>query len=67
MDDESCWGLLDNGSTINTVTSEFVKAHSLGISLLSDLVNGTLSMNGFGKLFSETLGYIIIRVQVEGM
>ena len=31
------------------------------------LVNGTMSVNGFGGLFSQPLGYIIIRVQVEGV
>ena len=31
------------------------------------MVSGTVSENGFGGLFSQTLGYIIIRVQVEGV
>ena len=52
IDDESSWALLDNGSMINAVTLEFVKAHSLDVGVLSDLVNGTLSVSGFGRLFS---------------
>ena len=39
----------------------------LGFSLLSSLFDGTLSVNGFSGLFSRSLGYIIIRVQVEGV
>ena len=31
INDESCWALLDNGSTINAVTPELVKAHSLDV------------------------------------
>ena len=40
-------------------------AHSLDVSLLSNLVNGTMDINGFGGLFSRPLGYVIIRFQVE--
>ena len=47
---------------IVAVTPEFVKAHSLDIGPLSDL-----GINGFGGVFSQPLGYIIIRVQVEGV
>ena len=32
---------------------------------LSDLVDDTLNINGFGELFSQPLGYVIIRVKVE--
>ena len=67
IDDESCWALFDNGSKINAVTPEFVKAYSLDVSPLSDLVDSTLSMNGFGRLFSWPLGYVIIWVQVKGV
>ena len=34
---------------------------------MNDMVSGTMGITGFGGLFSELLGYIIIRVQVEGM
>ena len=41
------------------------EACCLDISPLSNLVDGTLNMNCFDRLFSRPLGYIIIRVQVE--
>ena len=34
---------------------------------LSNLVDGALKINGIGWLFSQPLGYVIIRVQVEGV
>ena len=64
IDDEGSWAVLDNGSMLfNAVTPEFVEACSLDVSLLSNLVG----INGFGRLFSWPLGYIIIRVQIEGV
>ena len=65
--DEGSWALLHSGSTINVVTLEFIKAHSLDVGPFSNLVDGTLEINGFGGLFSQPLGYVIIRVQVEGV
>ena len=67
IDDEGSWALLDSGSTINPVIPEFVKAHSLDMSPLSELVDSTLKINRFRELFSQPLGYVIIRVQVEGV
>ena len=67
IDGENSWNLLDNGSTINAVTPEFIETHSLDVSPLSDLVDDTMSINGFGRLFSQPLGYIILRSQVEGV
>ena len=66
-DGESSWGLLDSGLIINVVTPWFIEACSLDIGPLNDLVNGTLGINGFRVVFSQPLGYIIIRVQVEGI
>ena len=68
IDGEDSWALLDSGSTINAVTPEFVDVCSLDVGPLSDLSDGTLGINGFsGRVFSWPLGYIIIRVQVEGV
>ena len=58
---------LESGSTIKQWLQEFIKAHSLDVGPLSNLVDGTLKINGFGVLFSWPLGYVIIRVQVEGV
>ena len=48
------------------MTPEFVDVHSLDVGPLSNLHDGTLGINGFGVVFSWTLGYVIISVQVEG-
>ena len=34
---------------------------------MSDLVDGTLHINGFGGIYIQPPGYVIIRVQVEGI
>ena len=67
IDGEDSWALSDRGSTINAVTPEFVDVHSLDVGPLSNLSDGTLDINGFQGLFSWPLGYVIIRVQVEGV
>ena len=66
-DGESSWALLDSGSIINVVTPEFIEVCSLDVGPLTDLSDGTLDINGFGGVFFWTMGYIIIRVQVEGI
>ena len=65
INEEGCGALLESGSTINAVTPEFIKACSLDMGPLSDLVDGTLKINRFRELFSWPLGYV--RVQVEGV
>ena len=50
---------------INAVTPEFVEAWSLGIDPLSNLVDNTLDVNCFGRLYTQPLGYVIIRIWVE--
>ena len=52
INDETSWALLDSGSTINAATPELIEAHSLDISLMSNLVKGMLGINSFGGLFS---------------
>ena len=46
---------------------EFVEACSLDVILLGYLVDSILSVNGFSRLFCQPLGYVVIRVQVEGV
>ena len=53
INDENCWALLDNGSTINVMAPEFVNAHSLDVGPLSNLVDCRMDINGFGGLFSQ--------------
>ena len=66
-DGEDIWAFLDTGSTNNAVTLEFVEVHSLDVGPLSNLSDGTLGINGFGGVFPQPLGYVIIRVQVKGV
>ena len=58
---------MGSGSTLNVVTPEFIEVCSLDVGPLSVLPNGTLGINGSRGVFSWPLGYIIIRVQVEGV
>ena len=44
INDEGSWALLESGSTINTVTLEFIQACSLEVGPLSDLVDGTVGL-----------------------
>ena len=64
---ESSLAFMDSGSTINSVTPEFIWVHSLDIVPLSDLSVGTLGVNGFGGIYTQPLGYVIIRFQMEGV
>ena len=52
---------------VNAVTPDFVKTHSLDAGPLNDLIDSNLNMNSFGRLSAQPLGYVIIRVQVEGV
>ena len=63
---ESSLALLDNGSTINVVIPDFIEVHFLDVGPLSNLSNKTLGINGFRGVFYWLLGYVMIRVQVEG-
>ena len=65
INDESSCDLLHNSSTINVVTLEFVKACSLNMGSLSNLIDSTLKINEFGGLFSQPLGYGIIRDKLK--
>ena len=49
------------------MTLEFAKAHSLDVGPLRDLVDSTLKINWFRGQFFQLLGYVIIRVKVEGV
>ena len=66
IDAESSWALLDSDSTINAVTPEFVEAYSLDVSPLRNLADSKLGINDFRGVFSQSLAYVIIRVQVGG-
>ena len=68
IDGESTWALLNSGSTINAVTPRFDGGSFFGCwPLLDDLMDGTQGINGFWGVFSQPLGYIIVRLQMEGV
>ena len=58
--------LLDNGKQINTITSGFVKNHSLDVGPLSDLVGRQVTCVGLGKALTQSMGYVVIWIQVDG-
>ena len=49
------------------MTTKFVDVCSLDVGPLSDLFDDTLGINTFEGVFVWPLGYVIIRVQVEGV
>ena len=64
--------LLDTGARVNSVTPAYVRKHKLKVGSVSALDH---SLNPFGKRVplvgvggrTRTLGYVLIRVQVEGV
>ena len=64
---ESCMALLDNGAQINTITPNYVKSHSMKMGPMSDLVGAWVVCMGLGNACTESLGYVTVQVQVEGV
>ena len=58
--------LIDNGTHVNLVTLEFVKARGLDVGSIQDLNdhNGHIPLSGLGGNVTEPLGYIVIWVQI---
>ena len=59
--------LLDNGAQINTIMPRFIKTCSLEVRPLSYFVSGWVTCVGLGNAFTWPLGYVVIRVQVDGV
>ena len=64
---ESCMALLGNGMQINTIMSSYVKSCSLEMGLITDLIGRKVTCIGLGNTYTQPLGYIIVRVQVDGV
>ena len=64
---ENCMALLDNGVQVNTITLRYVKEHSLPVGPITDLVGSKVTCIGLGNAYTKLLGYVIIRVQVDGV
>ena len=59
--------LLDNGAKVNTITPRYVNQHSLQVGPITDLMGSKVACMGLGNAYTRPLGYIVIRVQVEGV
>ena len=64
---ESCMALLDNGAQVNTITLRYVKEHSLQVGPITDLMGSKVACIGLGNTYTRPLGYVVIRVQVDGI
>ena len=64
---ESCMALLDNSAQINTIMPNYVKTHSLEIGPITDLIGTRVTVLGLGNACTQPLGYIVVRVQVDGV
>ena len=59
--------LLNNGAQINTVMPNYVVRHSLEIGPITDLIGRRVACIGLGNAYTQPLGYVIVRVQVDGV
>ena len=59
--------LLDNSVQVNTITLRYVKEHSLLVGPITDLMGCKVTCTGLGNTYTRPLGYVVIRVQVDGV
>ena len=59
--------LLDNGMQINTITPSYVKSRSLEMGSITYLIGRRVTCVGLGNAYTQPLGYIIVKVQVDGV
>ena len=59
--------LLDNGAQINTIMPKYISDHSLQMGPIANLLGTKVTCVGFGNTYMRPLGYIAIRVQVDGV
>ena len=64
---ESCMALLHNGTQINTIMPDYAKSCSLELGLITDLIDKRVTCIGLGNAYTQPLGYVIFRVQVDGV
>ena len=64
---ESCMALLNNGMQINIIMPSYVKSHSLEMIPSTDLISRRVTCVGLGNAYTQPLGYIIVKVQVDGV
>ena len=59
--------LLDNGVQINTIMPGYVKSHSLESGPITNLISEGVTCIGLGNAYTQPLGYVIVKVQVDGV
>ena len=61
--------LIDNGARVNLVTLEFVQDRGLDVGSIQDLNqhNGRIPLSRFGGRIMESLGYMMLQVQIPYM
>ena len=59
--------LLDNGTQVNTITPRYVRDHSVQVGPITDLMGSKVTCVGLGNAYTRPLGYVVIRVQVDGV
>ena len=59
--------LLDNGTQINTIMLKYVSDHLLQVGPITNLVGSKVTCMGLGNTYTRPLGYMVIRVQVDGV
>ena len=59
--------LLDNGAQINTIIPKYVSDHSVQVGLITNLLGAKVTFIGLSNAYTRPLGYIVIRVQVDGV
>ena len=64
---ESCMAHLDNGVQVNTIMLRYVQEHSLEVGPITDLMGSKVACVGLGNAYTRPLGYMVIRVQVDGV
>ena len=58
---------LDNGTQVNTIMLRYVSYHSLEVGPITDLMGSKATCIGLGNAYIRPLGYVVIRVQVDGV
>ena len=58
---------LDNSTQINTIMPKYVSDHSLQMGLITIVLGAKVACVGLGNAYMRPLGYIIIRVPVDGV
>ena len=59
--------LLDNGAQVNTIMLRYVSNHSLEVGPITNLMGSKVTCVGLGNAYTRLLGYMVIRVQVNGV